>query len=291
VCGFSVLDNHLHVLLRLDLSRAKLWSPEEIVRRWLLLCPPKDRYGKRVVVTAAWLTKKARDSKWIEECRGRLSDLGWFMKSLKEPISRRDNRDDKCTGAFGEGRFKSIAILDPASLLATCAYIDLNPIAAGIAATPEKSPHTSVKSRVDHSVDHRVDHCAVQGKLEALQKNSPYFSKVNCERGHWLFPTEDCRDPNVVGLAGMLQGISLTGYLQLIDWSSRLIRPGKVNLPQSVPSILNRLQTDATTWQATLEKLLGPNQQIGTYFGNSSRLNEVAAQRGTKYLKNVTGRN
>jgi hypothetical protein len=53
VCGFSVLDNQLHVLLRLDLSRAKLWSPEEIVCRWLLLCPPKDRHGKRVVVTAA----------------------------------------------------------------------------------------------------------------------------------------------------------------------------------------------------------------------------------------------
>jgi hypothetical protein len=34
----------------------------------------------------------------------------------------------------------------------------------------------------------------------------------------------------------------------------------------------------------------GPNKQIGTYFGNSSRLNEVAAQRGTKYLKNLTGR-
>jgi hypothetical protein len=75
-----------------------------------------------------------------------------------------------------------------------------------------------------------------------------------------------------------------------IDWSSRLIRPGKVNLPEIVPSILNRLQTNATTWQATLEKLLGPNQQIGTYFGNSSRLNVVAAQRGTKYLKYVTGR-
>jgi hypothetical protein len=50
------------------------------------------------------------------------------------------------------------------------------------------------------------------------------------------------------------------------------------------------LKTDATTWQATLEKLLRPNKQIGTYFGNSSRLNEVAAQRGTKYLKNLTGR-
>jgi hypothetical protein len=49
----------------------------------------------------------------------------------------------------------------------------------------------------------------------------------------------------------MLHGISSTGYLQLIDWSSRLIRRGKVNLLESVPSILSRLQTDATTWQAT----------------------------------------
>jgi hypothetical protein len=74
----------------------------------------------------------------------------------------------------------------------------------------------------------------------------------------------------------------------------RLVQPAdssrQGHLPESVPSILSRLQTDATTWQATLEKLLGPNKQIGTYFGNSSRLNEVAAQRGTKYLKNVTGR-
>ena len=56
------------------------------------------------------------------------------MKCLKEPIARQANREDGCTGAFGEGRFRSVAILDEGSLLATCAYIDLNPVAAGIAA-------------------------------------------------------------------------------------------------------------------------------------------------------------
>jgi hypothetical protein len=66
VCGFSVLDNHKHVLLRLNLSRAKRWTSEEIIRLWLLLCPPKDRYGKRAVVTAGWLTEKARDSRLID---------------------------------------------------------------------------------------------------------------------------------------------------------------------------------------------------------------------------------
>lgn len=282
VCGFAILDNHLHVLLRLDLAKARAWSAEEVVRRWIELCPPKDIYRKPVLVTKTWITERARAVEWVEERRKRLTDLGWFMKSLKEPIARRANHDDQCTGAFWEGRFRSVAILDEASLLATCAYIDLNPVAAGIAATPEKSPHTSIKSRIDH--------CEAAGKLDTLRGGTPYASKLNVEQGHWLLPIEDRRDPNGNGLAGMLHGISLSGYLQLIDWSSRLLRPGKVNLSATIPDILTRLQIDPDSWQATLEKLIRTTKYVGTYFGSTTRLNEAAIRRGTKYLKNVTGR-
>ena len=228
------------------------------------------------------IAARADDAKWVLECRRRLSDLGWFMKFLKEPISRRANKEDGCTGAFWEGRFKSIAILDEASLLATCAYIDLNPVAAGIASTPEKSPHTSVKSRVEH--------CTAQGKLDKLRAGSPYFSKVQLEKGHWLFPIEDKRDANGDWLAGRLKGISLTGYLQLVDWSSRLVRPGKARVGEDAPAILARLQIDAAGWQATLEKLVRCTKKVGAYFGSSGRLDEVATQRGRHFLKNVTGR-
>ena len=72
---------------------------------------------------------------WVAETRKRLSSLGWFMKCLKEPLARLANQQDECTGAFFEERFKSIAILDEESLLSVCAYIDLNPVAAGIAST------------------------------------------------------------------------------------------------------------------------------------------------------------
>ena len=181
-----------------------------------------------------------------------------------------------------EGRFRSVAILDAASLLAMCAYIDLNPVAAGVATLPEKSPHTSIKSRVDH--------CATQGHLDPLRGESPYHSKANAERGHWLLPIEDRRDKNGNGLVGMLRGVSLSGYLQLIDWSSRLIRPRKVNLTADVPHILTRLRIDATSWQGTWEKLIKTTKFVGTYFGSDTRLNETATQRGIKYLKNVTGR-
>jgi REP element-mobilizing transposase RayT len=282
VCGFAILDNHLHVLLRLDLARAKAWSAEEVMARWFELCPPKDHYRKPVVVTKAWIAGRAADVEFVEERRQRLMDLGWFMKSLKEPIARRANHDDRCTGAFWEGRFRSVAILDDASLLATCAYIDLNPVAAGIAATPEKSPHTSFKARIDH--------CAAQGKLETLQDDSRDSSKTNVEKGLWLFPIEDRRNPNGKGLAGMLHGISLSSYMQLVDWSSRLIRPGKVSLTAGIPDILTRLQIDGGSWKSTLEKLIGSKKFVGTYFGNSARLEQAAAHRGIKFLKNVTGR-
>ena len=72
------------------------------------------------------------------------------MKCLKEPLSRLANREEKTGGAFFEGRFKSVAILDEEALLATCVYIDLNPVAAGIAEVPEASAHTSIKQRVKH---------------------------------------------------------------------------------------------------------------------------------------------
>jgi len=78
-----------------------------------------------------------------------LQSLSWFMKCLKEPLARLANQQDKARGAFFEGRFKSVAILDEESLLATCAYIDLNPVAAGIAVVPETSPHTSITTRVE----------------------------------------------------------------------------------------------------------------------------------------------
>ena len=96
------------------------------------------------------------------------------MKSLKEPISRRAYLEDQCSGTFGDGRYKSIAILDESRLLATMAYIDPNPVAAGVAATPETSPLTSIKSRVDH--------VAAQGKLETLRDGSRNASKLNIEK-------------------------------------------------------------------------------------------------------------
>ena len=149
VGGFSVMDNHMHVLIRLDPDTASSWSDEEVVRRWGRLFPPRDKSRQPLPVSKAWVEWRLQDVQWLATARARLQSLSWFMKCLKEPLARLANRQDNTRGAFFEERFKSVAILDEESLLATCAYIDLNPVAAGIVELPEASPHTSILTRVE----------------------------------------------------------------------------------------------------------------------------------------------
>ena len=149
------MDNHLHVLVRLDPDVAAGWSDEDVVRRWGRLFPPRDMARRPLPVSDDWVKGHLLNAAWIKRARQRLGSLSWFMKCLKEPLARLANQQDQASGAFFEGRFKSIAILDEGSLLATCAYIDLNPLAAGIAPLPEASAHTSIKQRVDHVSAHR----------------------------------------------------------------------------------------------------------------------------------------
>jgi len=114
VGGFAVLDNHLHMLVRLDPDGGDSWSAEEIARRWAKLFPPRNpgKDGKPRGVTKEWIDEQIKKPGWVPKMSERLKSLSWFMKSLKEPLSWLANQQDGTKGTFFQGRFKSIAIID-----------------------------------------------------------------------------------------------------------------------------------------------------------------------------------
>jgi REP element-mobilizing transposase RayT len=284
VCGFAVLDNHLHVLVRLDVDAVSSWSAEKVVRRWIRAYPPKTAKGEEIEISQAWIDHQAKDEKRVEVLRERLASLGWFMKALKEPLARMANKEDECKGTFWESRYKSIAILDEEALLATCAYIDLNPVAAGVAAAPETSRHTSVRQRVRHA--------KAKGKLaelKAAESGGAAGSRAagNVEQDLWLCPVEDRRRQGAAR-EGMLEGFSLGSYLLLVDYTSRLCRQGKARVSGKVASILDRLGTSPDVWAERIKRLFSKTRLLGSYFtADRERLRQLARKRGVHHLDNL----
>jgi len=149
VLGFSIMSNHIHVIVRNRPDVVNGWSDDEVARRWWNVFPKRrDHVGNPAEPTDSELTMTTADPDRLSEVRSRLSDLSWFMRCLVEPIARQANREDKCSGRFFEGRYRCQPILDEPALAACLAYVDLNPIRAGIAETPETSRFTSVFERI-----------------------------------------------------------------------------------------------------------------------------------------------
>jgi hypothetical protein len=155
-CAYAIMSNHLHLILKTDPKAARALTDLEVARRWVQLFPAElDRLRQFAGSPAdarriekAYLQSIVADHRKIARWRARLASISWFNKLLKEPIARRANREDDCTGHFWEGRFKSIRLLDRAAVLACMVYVDLNPMRAGMAKVLEECSFTSIVQRM-----------------------------------------------------------------------------------------------------------------------------------------------
>jgi len=235
LCAYAIMSNHYHVVVRINSEQVREWSDEEVARRWLQVFTGPvlvHHYLGNVDLTGP---EHKQVAELLTTWRERLCDLSWFMRCINEPIARMANREEHCTGRFWEGRFKSQALLDERALLACMAYVDLNPIRAAMAKTPEQSDYTSIQERINQPDNN---------SLSTLDQNVENAIPIN--------PKE---------------------YLELVDWGGREIKRNKQGyIPSHTPPILTRLRMDAAPVVGYLAKddlpgfgALGPVSMLKTF--------------------------
>lgn len=147
--AYSVMSNHFHLVVYYDPLASMRWTDEEVVDRWLSVCPPRS-YRDDPDESTLFLHKQLLlgDSARLLHLRAELGSLSTYMKMLKQPIARRANQEDDVTGHFFEQRFYSGALLSERSVQAAMAYVDLNAVEALIATSIEQIEDASITERL-----------------------------------------------------------------------------------------------------------------------------------------------
>ncbi|MEM9069630.1 MAG: transposase [Myxococcota bacterium] len=250
MCAYAVMSNHLHVVVRIDADRAERWSDEEVVRRYTSLY----RMAKTSFEDLTEREKKVRRRTW----RARLADLSWFMRALNENIARRANHEEGIRGRFWEGRFRSQPLLDEHGLLMCMAYVDLNPVRAGIADSLEESSFTSIEERLTDLAKKRA-----QRRRQTAPDTLAAFEGQGSD--------EDEELP-----------LDLAGYVELLEWAGSAIREGKGRLREPPPRLLDAVDADAWLEALHLQKLA-----TAAWIGSARELDRVAKRRGQRWCRGV----
>ena len=288
VAAYAVMSNHYHIVVRIDRERALEWSIEELLKRWTALFTGPllvTRYlsESRLDMTQAEIAKV---EELAEVYRERLHDLSWFMRTLNEHIARRANAEDGVTGRFWEGRFKSQALLDEKALLAAMTYVDLNPVRAGLAETPEASDYTSIQERVGglpEEVGSEV------GSQETATVKGPDATldgeRLRPEAETRVLPQAPLMPFDATAQIPWAVPFSFEDYLELVDRTGRALRTDKAGYIEGrEPKILVRLGIDGERFIGYSERLL---KAFGTAVGAPASLTDLCARRQAKYLRGI----
>lgn len=246
--AYAVMSNHLHLVIQFDPAWQAHWSDADVASRWVRLFPPReDSQAARDDKCGRLLQQPER----LAVLRARLANLSWFMKCLAEPIARAANAEDSCKGRFWEGRFKAQVLCDERALLAAMAYVDLNPIRAGLADSLAASSHTSIEHRL-----------------------------------HALDPDElDCPLRPIAGVAIPGLPLSLRAYVGLVEWTGKQVRPDKRGqLSQQAPSVLARYEADPGRWAVRVKAMGSGYWRI---VGEAADLVEAATRMKQRWIKGI----
>ena len=299
VCAYAIMETHYHSILRTRPDIVATWSDWDVAIRWLTLFPLKDA---AVAPTDEQIRALADCPERIAQLRKRLCSLSWFMGRLNEFIARAANKEDSVTGRFWESRFKCQSLLDHAAIAACMVYVDLNPIRAALAATPEESNFTSIQERIRVWHKEMTASAFVPGepnqnsqsgsfsqdiqKLEDRANSSNAtpeclpFNSLYAPSSCWLCPIQS--DSQRRGILPM----TATEYFDLVDKSGRILRSDKRGaIDAGLAPILLRIGANPEAWIDTVS-LFASKFRLAA--GLVSSLRSFAEQLGRRWLTGVT---
>jgi putative transposase len=138
VLTYCIMSNHFHVLVRVP---EPVRVPDaELLRRYSVLYPKPTKYQEASLTQLALTLAVGGEE--AERVRGqllaRMTDVSEFMKTLKQRCSIWYNRSHGRYGTLWAERFKSVLVEGQGNPLQTmAAYIDLNPVRAGLVKDPK----------------------------------------------------------------------------------------------------------------------------------------------------------
>lgn len=232
--AYAVMSNHLHTVIRNNPEEANQWSNRQVAVRWRKLFSKfKDKTAYEEDIE-----RISKDQQLVEKYRKRLSCISWFNRCMNENIAKRANQEDECTGRFWESRFRCQRLQSLKAVIACGIYVDLNPIRAKMADSPEDSAFTSIQDRIHQAIE--------------------------SEHGSVTAPAGE-KTPRLMPITPQGQ-LSLTQkeYINLVDQAARITRAGKRGkVDETLAPILQRLGLNPDFF---IENVLAKGNSLSTMF-------------------------
>lgn len=137
VLAYCVMSNHFHILLEVPPAGALMLNDEGLFKRLLTVYSEAfvAELGREIAEARAE-QDEARVSEIYDRFTYRMHDLSEFMKTLLQRFTGWFNRTHNRTGTLWEQRYKSVIVESGDASRTIAAYIDLNPVRAGMVTDP-----------------------------------------------------------------------------------------------------------------------------------------------------------